>query len=134
MSAPAIAMIFLDDGAGRWLIHQRRADKRTYPSLYGIGAGGRVEPGETPQAGAARELREETGLRAPLTFVTAFNFADGPVRHRVHLFTATADQPVANHAAEWQHVAWVSAAEVDQMAADGRLCPDTAEGWARLPR
>lgn len=129
-----IAMIFLDDGAGRWLVHQRRADKRTYPSLHGIGAGGRIEPGESPEQGAARELWEETGLRSPISAVADFAFEDGPLRHHVYLFTATADAAVANHDEEWQRIAWASAAEVDRMASAGQLCPDTAVGWAALRR
>jgi 8-oxo-dGTP pyrophosphatase MutT (NUDIX family) len=124
-------MIFLRDDRGRWLIHLRRSDKQTYPDLCGIGAGGRIEQNETPADGAARELWEETGLRVPLTAVTDFPFEDGAVRHHAYIFTATADTPITNHDAEWQHIAWVSAAEVDALAAAGRLCPDTALGWAR---
>lgn len=125
-----IAMIFLRSPDGRWLIHQRRPDKRTYPRLHGLGAGGRIEPDESPAEGAARELWEETGLRTPLRPVTDFAFADGAVRHHVYLFEGTTAAAVRNHDAEWIRVEWVSAAEVDRLSAAGQLCPDTAQAWA----
>jgi 8-oxo-dGTP pyrophosphatase MutT (NUDIX family) len=125
-----IAMIFLRRPDGRWLIHQRRPDKRTYPSLHGLGAGGRIEPGESPAEGAARELWEETGLRMPIRAVTDFAFADGAVRHHVYLFEGTTGASVPNHEAEWVRVAWVTAAAVDRLSAAGQLCPDTAQAWA----
>jgi len=129
-----IAMIFLQRPDGAWFIHQRREDKRTYPGRYGIGAGGRIEPGESPPQGAARELWEETGLREDLTPVDSFSFEDGDVRHLVHLFIAATTAEIAVHAAEWQRGGWVRAAEIDRMAAADLLCPDTAEAWTRLKR
>lgn len=66
------------------LIHKKR----------GLGAGkinapgGRLEPGETPEAGAARELREELGVRAGCLVQLGehrFQFVDGYSIH-VHVF------------------------------------------------
>ena len=56
---------------------------------------GRLDPGETPAEGAARELEEEVGLEAgnvePLmTFYTTPGFCD----ERMHLFRATQLTPV----------------------------------------
>ncbi len=56
---------------------------------------GRLDPGETPETGARRELEEEVGLRAGeleplLTFFTTPGFCD----ERIHVFRATTLDPV----------------------------------------
>lgn len=54
-----IARVVVRDSKGRFLaVHQR--GHRSYVAF----PGGHVERGETPEAAAARELEEETGLRA----------------------------------------------------------------------
>lgn len=49
---------------GDYLLMQRDYQKETYPGLYEASAGGSVLKGETPFAGAKRELFEETGIVA----------------------------------------------------------------------
>ena len=53
------SVVVLED-RGRWLV-QRRPSTGLLPGLWEF-PGGRIEPGETPEAAARRELREETGL------------------------------------------------------------------------
>lgn len=50
------------DGEGRVLLSQRRADQ-PMPLLWEL-PGGKVEPGEMPEAALLRELREELGVEA----------------------------------------------------------------------
>jgi 8-oxo-dGTP diphosphatase len=58
-----IACTFLVDASGALLL-QLRDDKAPYfPNVWGL-PGGTIEDGETPEEGAARELHEESGLRA----------------------------------------------------------------------
>lgn len=57
---------------GTYLVTQRDMQKETYPGKFEAGASGCVAAGETPLAGALRELREETGIEADgLTFLFA---------------------------------------------------------------
>jgi len=52
---------------------------------------GRLDPGETPEVGAARELEEEVGLRpAKLEALTTFFTTPGFCDERIHVFRATA--------------------------------------------
>ncbi|MDE3074733.1 MAG: NUDIX domain-containing protein, partial [Chloroflexota bacterium] len=62
MFSAAVVVIF--DEAGRLLLH-RRADDGQWAAFGGI-----VEPGETVEAAARREVREEIGIElAALTFL-----------------------------------------------------------------
>ncbi len=59
---------------------------------------GRLDPGESPEHCAARELEEETGMRAArleplITIVTTPGFTD----ERIHLFLAEGLEPGAEH-------------------------------------
>lgn len=74
MKIVLVAAVALIDPDGRVLLAQRPAGK----SLAGLWEfpGGKVEPGETPEAALIRELHEELGIEtwqsclAPLTFAS----------------------------------------------------------------
>src|SRR5262245_6675973 len=53
-------------------------------------AAGRIEPGDTPEQTAARELEEELGLRASkLRKLAEFNVAPGYCEERIYVYLAT---------------------------------------------
>ncbi len=98
---------------------------------YGIGrsslefASGAIDPGESPEEGARRELLEETGYAASeLEYLGAF--APDPSKHTnfAHLFVATGATQVAEpnpDPGEDLHVALLSKSELDSAIASGRL-------------
>jgi 8-oxo-dGTP diphosphatase len=75
---PVVA-VALSDAQGRVLIAQRPADKE-HAGLWEF-PGGKIEPGESPEAALVRELREELGVTVlpehlePLTFSSAWRGA-----------------------------------------------------------
>ncbi|WP_167072971.1 (deoxy)nucleoside triphosphate pyrophosphohydrolase [Sphingomonas vulcanisoli] len=74
---PAVALI---DGDGRVLVQQRPAGK----SMAGLWEfpGGKLEPGETPEAALVRELREELGIEAATACLAPACFASEPLGER----------------------------------------------------
>ncbi len=75
----------------RWLLLHRVRKQNDINQGKWIGLGGKLEPGETPEACVLREVREETGLtlthyryRGLVTFISDRT----PVEY-MHLFTAT---------------------------------------------
>lgn len=60
----AVAEVAVKHADGDVLITLRDASKQTWPNCWELGAGGSVLKDESPQDGAMRELREETGIIA----------------------------------------------------------------------
>lgn len=124
----AVAIVIIRDEQGRYFAHRRRADKKYYPGKWGFGAGGKLDPLEDPQAAAQRELQEETGLKAKVSPCFKFDYADDTLAHTVHVFEVTVKKPKDyQNAREWDKVAWLAAVDLNDMAAEGQLMPDTKQ-------
>src|SRR6185437_14978987 len=67
-----VAFVMLANTAGEILLHQRKATKKAYPLYWSGSAAGHLVSGESYEAAAARELKEEIGVETPLTFVGKF--------------------------------------------------------------
>lgn len=62
MRTTEVALALLERG-GRWFLQRRDPAGAVLPGLWEF-PGGKVEPGETPEAACFRELQEELGLGA----------------------------------------------------------------------
>jgi 8-oxo-dGTP diphosphatase len=76
---PVVAAALID-GAGRVLVQQRPAGK----AMAGLWEfpGGKVEPGEAPEAALARELMEELGIAVLPADLEPLSFASEPLDGR----------------------------------------------------
>ncbi len=128
-----IAIILLQRSDGIWFAHRRLDTKRSYPGLFGLGAGGTIERNEAPEEGARRELLEETELTLKLHPVARFPFEDraAGIDHEVHLFLARTEEVPRHDASEWSWSGWLDDRQVEELRSRGQLCPDTALAWLR---
>ncbi|HEX8225535.1 MAG TPA: (deoxy)nucleoside triphosphate pyrophosphohydrolase [Allosphingosinicella sp.] len=116
----------LVDGEGRVLL-QRRAPGRAMAGLWEF-PGGKVEPGERPEAALVRELDEELGIEVDAAELSpaAFASADNAGRHMLLLLYLCREwrgEPRALDAAE---LAWVLPADMPALPmppADEPLIP-----------
>lgn len=112
-SAPLlVAAAALLDGQGRVLVQRRPAGK----AMAGLWEfpGGKLEPGETPEAALVRELREELGIDVPEAALRPACFAGAPLGDRrllllLYMVERWTGEPVALEA---DALAWVSTAEL----------------------
>jgi 8-oxo-dGTP diphosphatase len=106
----------LIDGEGRVLVQQRPLGK-PMEGLWEF-PGGKLEPGETPEAALARELAEELGITVEISALLPACFASEALgkRHLVlllYLIRDWAGEPEARHASELR---WVMPGDLRGMA------------------
>ncbi len=110
-----VAAAMIDD-AGRVLVQQRPPGK-PMAGLWEF-PGGKVDPGETPEAALCRELNEELGIAADSTRLAPAAFASEPLgdRHLLLLLYLLRDwhgTPQARHATALR---WVPPAGLRELA------------------
>lgn len=103
--------------------------KRIKPPLWSL-PGGRIEPGETPEAAAARELLEETGVTAEIVALAGerevvLKDEGGGIaaRFKIFAFAARWRAGEAKPGAEAAEVAWVEPEEIAAYNATEGLLP-----------
>ena len=127
-SRKLVVAALVRDGS-RVLVSRRRADQ-AMPLLWEF-PGGKVEPGESPEAALAREVREELGceIRVGRIHEVVFHaYEDFDLYMLVYACTITAGEPAPIEVAE---VAWVEAARLpslDLLPADYPLARALAAG------
>lgn len=123
----------------RVLVHRRTDDKLVMAGLVDCWAGGVIDPGETPDTAAARELGEElgiTGVALEPLFRMAFDSSalgvdtgpgTGPHGLRAHVFAyqAFSDGPVVPQASEVAAWWWMELDELRSRIGD--------PSWAFVP-
>ncbi|WP_424216107.1 NUDIX domain-containing protein (plasmid) [Streptomyces sp. BI20] len=100
------------DRKGRILICQRPYEQRRFPGRHQIFIGGAVGVGETYEAAARRELSEELGIAADLTYVTK-TLVHGEIHpYWLSVYETRLDQRLRPDPAEVLATRWVTVAEL----------------------
>lgn len=117
----AATLVPVDDTGRIWFVRQYR--HAAGDVLLELPAG-TIDPGEAPEACAAREVREEIGMAAgKLQHIGEFFLAPGYSTEYMHIYLATdlRPAPLQHDADEFLSVVTVPIAEAYAMARDGRI-------------
>ncbi len=128
MESLKAVIIIIRDKKGNYFVHQRNSSKKTFPNLFGLGAGGHIEENETKEETAKRELFEETGLKTDLKYLFHKTYIGIEFTNEIDVFETKTDLEKLNTKnGEWQWCGWMEKKEVDELLKENKLCPDTAE-------
>lgn len=104
--------VFVFRPDGQMLIHQRSPTKEEFPSVWTSSCSGHVSAGETYEDSAPRELQEELGLTAELTWLNKFNACAETSWEFTVLYSAISnDEPVPDPG-EMTDIRWLPVKEI----------------------
>jgi len=136
---PAYALVIAQDGDRFRLVEQFRypLGLRRWEFPQGTAPGQPDQDEPEPSELAARELREETGLRAvSMVRIGQLDVAPGMSSQRGWVFLATgitAGEHEREHEEQDMHSEWFSRAEVERMIRDGDITDaQSIAAWAQL--
>lgn len=127
--------VWVADGANRVLLTQRDAHKETYPGEW-ENTGGSVLAGEDSRHGAARELREETGIQAApeALRLLAQRTETRCIVYQYFLHLANEAPALRLQPGETQNAQWVAWETLCRMAQSGELAAPVAERFHFVQR
>ncbi len=125
-------MIFLVRSDGKVLLQRRSPRQCNFPGLLGFVQLFHVTFGESYEQAARRELKEETGVLASLTYLGKFAYRVPPENEIVAVFSCRSDDPIRIDPAESSEASFHTTDEVNAIAASERAAPWLRRGWKIL--
>lgn len=118
------AYVLVFNRQGELFVHLRTASKDVYPGHWDVAIGGVLAAGEAFDAGAARELTEELGVRATTERLFPIRYADVATVVHGMVYRAVHDGPFRLQPEEIVRGEWIAPAAVATRAAHEPFCPD----------
>jgi isopentenyldiphosphate isomerase len=119
--------ILVFNSRGELFIHLRTPIKDVYPSHWDICVGGVLAAGESYDEGAARELKEEIGVDAPLERLFPFAFSDARTVVQGMVYKTIHDGPFVYQPEEVVGGEFATVQSVLERTRQTPFCPDGVE-------
>jgi isopentenyldiphosphate isomerase len=124
-------MTFLVRSDGKILL-QRRSPSSTFPGCWDSSSSFHVTFGETYEQAARRELKEETGVSATLTYLGKFTYHVPPENEIIAVFSCKSDDPIRINHAESSEASFHTRDEVSTITLSESSVPWLRRGWKIL--
>jgi isopentenyldiphosphate isomerase len=126
--------VLVFNGKGELFVHLRTATKDVYPSHWDVAVGGVLAAGESFDAGARREIREELGVEAEPEPLFRFVYADCSTGVHGMVYRLRHDGPFRLQPEEVVRGEFLPLDAVAARAAAVPFCPDGLEVLADYRR
>ncbi len=83
-----VAHVLVFNRKGEILLQRRSMKKDVAPGLWDTSVGGHVDPGESPEAAALREMKEELGVEGQIEFLHSYKHSNPYETELVYTFRA----------------------------------------------
>jgi ribosomal protein L11 methyltransferase len=127
-----VAHVVVTDGSGRVYLQKRPATKDIQPGKWDTSVGGHLDIGETPAAGARREMQEELGLAGEVLPLYRYLWRTERETELVETFLHEARQEPQPRPGEIDEGRWFTVEEAGALAERGEATPNLAEELRRL--
>lgn len=126
-----VAHVLVMDPNGRIALQLRAAHKDIQPDLWDTSVGGHVSPGETVALAAHREMFEELGIKAELTFLYRYIWRTEIESELVSTYRCLYQGDFAPDPKEVAEVRWWTPQQIEAELDGDMLTPNFCVEWRR---
>ncbi|MDA8089492.1 MAG: NUDIX domain-containing protein [Nitrospiraceae bacterium] len=111
-----VAHVLVFNRKGEILLQKRSMNKDVAPGRWDTSVGGHVDPGESPEAAAIREMKEELGVEAALDFLHSYKHSNPYETELVYTFRAVIESGFDFNREEIEEIRFWSLDEITNTA------------------
>ena len=126
--------VLVFNGRGELFVHLRTPTKDVFPGRWDVAVGGVLAAGETFDAGAVREVREELGVEGELPALFPFRYEDPATVVQGMVYRLVHDGPFRLQAEEIVRGEFFPVVRVLEMTRAEAFCPDGLQVFAEYRR
>ena len=123
--------VLVFNGEGLLYLQRRAAAKDIQPGKWDTSVGGHVDPGESGEQAARREMQEELGIEADLSFLHEYVWRSEAETERVRTYEAVHDGPIRLHPDEIEDGRFWTMSEIQASLGTGLFTPNFEEEFSR---
>lgn len=124
------AIVLIYNKKKQLALQLRSSLEESYPGHWDFSAAGKIEKNEEPETAAERELREELGIDATLTYVDTQTYSDSEVTDECHFYKAQHDGPFNIDHQEVEKITFFSLEDIQIMIDSGeKFHPEFPYFW-----